>query len=474
MTSPQEGRIIVPTVHDYQPKRDPSVAELVGTSTDPEGKSWTPLIARETYRRRALLGLYGQTSFDAYATLRHDLQRYSSVIDLPSDAPVFGSGSNIDLLTWQEINRQLAERGLGDCFLHIILPHLDRRGKRLLIKAGLIQFIKDTGAIPKWFWAPESALDNETLEVLVEMGYQGVLCAPTQVRRFDRLQTDNRPTRVQLPNGKSIVLLPFEGDVSHKLAFNDKSNADRFADDHIMANFERVAAHGIITFMTDGETFGHHDKGGHLFLDYLLRCALPNRGVTVASINELPDLFQRRGYDFAGGQVEGELNENTAWSCPHGKLQRWKGPCDCTPGGEWKTAYYQLFADFHRAIRDRVTEELGPHDDVLAENFAAALYNTGIDTTPTMSLLSAEASSLATRTSCATFFPSPHTSGNMNVLDAVQTLLHLEKAGLVKPARNLRRELETRLAQIPDNTQSGKSLLETMDEMVHPRVLAVA
>jgi hypothetical protein len=526
-------RYFLPNQHLYQPPRSASHEALKDIPTDPLGIDWTERAALECYLQLLRLGVLKESSFDAYATLRHDLERIGSkqlhlyleklkrtgVIDPALQAVLMNisQNSNQDQLQvvkyhvatlsdnesqslvsienvlrtlsfqdWEtlgyesinpaiskELKEQLASHGIGDSFIHVILPHLDRRDKDLIIAAGKYQFEQDSGAIPEWFWAPESALDTDTLESLATAGYKGVLCAPHQVRRFDNQMADNRPTRVNLPSGKQIILLAFDKPVSQSFAFHDKSNADRFAHQHILSAASRVSANGVLTMMTDGETFGHHAKGGDKFLEYLLKVSLPREGVEIVSISDVIAHWQRWGYDATRSDAEGSLVENTAWSCMCGDLRRWKGGCSCTGGGEWKAAYYQLFAHFNEVVRTIVDQYLGDHDQELVTRFKEALYNQGSEySDPDLSLLSARASALAARTSCATFFGDPHTSGRINILYASQALRHLEDAGLRSEAEHLREYLHRALSQIPDPTQPGKSLFDTMQQLLEEREVA--
>lgn len=446
-------KYFVSGLHLYQPPRSASHDDLRSIPTDPVGIDWTEVITRECYNPLILNDILELASYDAYRTLRHDLDRINPAIT-------------------KELKESLASHGIGDSFIHVILPHLDRRDKDLIVSAGKNQFENETGATPKWFWAPESALDNDTLESLVAAGYEGVLCAPHQVRRFDKRSSENQPTVVVLPSGKRIVLLAFDSPVSRSFAFNDKSNADVFYYQQIAGAFSRVPPHGALTMMTDGETFGHHAKGGDQFLRYLLQETMPREGIGVMSINELQPHWQDRGYDSQKREPEGKLVENTAWSCMCGDLRRWKGGCHCTGGGEWKAPYYQLLADFNLIVRKITDQCLGDHDQELSQRFEEALYNPGLDSSnPNLSLLSARASALAARTSCATFFGDPHTSGRINILYATQALRHLEDAGLRNQPERLRMMLHERLANIPDPTQRGLSLFDSMhyllDDPVH-------
>lgn len=211
------------------------------------------------------------------------------------------------------MDQKLKTNGVADTFIHPILPDLNREDKEIVIGAGKESLLRETGIELPFIWVPETALDYETLEVLSEFGYKGVICAPEQVRSFDNRPTDSQPIRIRLDNGKIIYTIPFDRPVSSAIAFRDKSNADQFYCYFIKPTFN--GSKRMIISYTDGETFGHHWKYGDKFLDYLINVSLPEQGITPISINSL---------DLESIAVDGELYNRSAWSCPHGDLIRWR------------------------------------------------------------------------------------------------------------------------------------------------------
>jgi hypothetical protein len=87
---------------------------------------------------------------------------------------------------------------------------------------------------------------------------------------------------------------------------------------------------GLSLIATDGETFGHHNRGGEHFLHSLLLRDAPALDLQVVSLAQyLAD---------HPPQVDIEIWEMTAWSCGH-HVARWATGCECTPGdSRWKGA----------------------------------------------------------------------------------------------------------------------------------------
>ena len=430
MTHGSEKHIVIGE-HFYQPPRKGSHHRLVGIKTDPNGVNWNSVVSRESYIPQIKRGILKLASFDFYSTLRIEMEKIA-----PNEAG--------------KLEKALKERGVGDPFLHVLLPDLSYEDKYILIEAGKQFFEKQTGEEPLWFWAPETALDLETLEVLNECGYIGVICAPEQVEAHGR-EVDNHPVRIDLANGEEILLLAFDRPVSTSFAFDKKTNADEFVYQSIIPRLDRLSNHLPMVTWTDGETFGHHAAFADQFLAYLLKTSLPTAGVAVLGINELVDIWDEDDY------IDGSLRERSAWSCPHGDLVRWHGACPCDNGfhGGWKTAFMGAVMDFNEAISSFLEDIFdGDFVDELAKNFKDIFEYNGHGKDRQMSLLAAKASSLASMTSCGTFFDSPGTSGRINMLFIRQALEHLVDAGFRNQAENLLDKLIKTLSTATDPHQN--------------------
>lgn len=390
-------------LHLYQPPRHVMHEELSSISTDPNNQDWTEIIDKESYRPLITSKVSENISFDVFGTLRQDLKK-------------------IDPQIVEIMDQKLKTNGIADTFIHPILPDLSREDKEIVIGVGKDSILKDIGVELPFIWVPETALDYETLEVLSEFDYKGVVCAPEQVRSFGGESTDSQPIKINLKNGKIIYAIPFDRPVSSAIAFRDKSNADQFCQDFIRPAFN--GSKRMIISYTDGETFGHHWKYGDKFLDYLTNVSLPEQGITPVSINSL---------NLEKIAVEGELYNRSAWSCPHGDLIRWRGNCGCGQDGEWKGAFYNACEKLNEQVTKLVKEELRPnYKELVIKNFEQSFENKGIkhNKSALMMLVSAKASALTSRTSCATFFDNPSVSGKISILFGVQSIAYIKDTGI--------------------------------------------
>lgn len=448
---------VVIGLHLFQPPREATHPKLTHVKTDPFGQDWTAIITDQCYKPLAELGILGRVSFDIYGILR-DRLRY------------------LDPNTAAKVTQYLSSNGVGDPYLHALLPDLSDTDKRILIASGQRKTAQHDFQ-PKWFWAAEAALDARTLEILSEYGYQGVICAPEQ------LQTEynpynpmdhNLPTKIKLKNGAQIIALPFDRPLSGQLAFGNRTNADYFATYHFnnalrRRNFNADFA-GIprdqtpIVTWVDGETFGHHDRGGHLFLDYLTGVSLPEQQFNVIPINQIDTK--------SIAAVNGKLNDRTSWSCPHGDLIRWHGSCNCGSGNlQWKSEFYRAHHLVNGFLSQLLASELDTnYSQQVIDNFESALDTRDAPTSPLLMLIAAKISALQAVNSCGTFFDDPGTSGLINVLFAVQAIHCLRDAGLHKKALRLERVYTQAMHRVtyvgPDYIRTGNDIINDVKKQI--------
>ncbi|MDQ2870433.1 MAG: DUF3536 domain-containing protein, partial [Acidobacteriota bacterium] len=210
---------------------------------------------------------------------------------------------------------------------------------------------------------PETAVDLETLEVLAAFGIRFTILAPEQAARVrpagaaspdvewidvSGARVDpRRPYRVRLPSGGSIAVFFYDGAASHAIAFGALSAGGEALAQRLAGLAADAPGPQLLHVATDGETYGHHHRGGEVALAEafeLLEASgfarLTNYGEFLAS--HPPDW-------------ETEIVENTAWSCAHG-LGRWRDDCTCRTG--LKPDWVQVWRGPLRLALDGLREEL--------------------------------------------------------------------------------------------------------------------
>jgi hypothetical protein len=432
-------------LHFYQPPREAFHHQFAHIKTDPEGKDWTAIIEKQCYAPLIKFGLLDIVSFDINGILIEELRRRHA----PS-AEAFG---------------QFGETAVGTSYIHPLMPDLSLEDKQIVIGAGVIKHQQEFGQSPHIFWPPETAMDLATAEVLKDFGYEAFLCAPEQLRLNNGQNADNQPTRIYLPSGRTIIAIPFDRPISSSLAHEKKFNADNFAHQHILSSyFRQIGNRGDRQMVgwTDAETFGHHWPFGDHFLNHLVTVALPELGFTPISINDV-DITN---------PTDGRLIERSAWSCQHGNLKRWNEGCNCTgPDNRWKAPYYQTFEALNHQIGMLVRDQLGGNYlNKMMHQFSDGYQNPGVaydrEVTPERSLIAANVASLISRTSCATFFENPHTSGLINIVFAFVALQHLKEAGLPSAAETFEADLTHHLGKIIDPTNPKRNGLQIAESLL--------
>jgi alpha-amylase/alpha-mannosidase (GH57 family) len=339
---------------------------------------------------------------------------------------------------------------IAQVYNHMIMPLATRRDKVTQVRWGIGDFRKRFGREPEGLWLPETAVDNETLEVLAEAGIKFTILAPHQARRVRPLEggdwEDVRdrvdPGRAYLwrgPRGRALALFFYHAPISRAIAFDNLLERSEnvvawlraaFADDRHEPQLVHCA--------TDGESYGHHSRFGEM--------ALAAAAQQLEA--ETPGVLTNYGA-FLGAHPpahEVELYERTSWSCAHG-VERWRADCGCRTRSDrhqrWRAplrdaldwlagqidAGYEARASPHLkdpwAARDAYIEVvLEPSADRL-EEFFAAHQRTPLDAAAraeTRRLLEMERHRLLMYTSCGWFFD------EISALEPVQILRYAAMA----------------------------------------------
>ena len=254
---------------------------------------------------------------------------------------------------------------IAQVYNHMIMPLATQRDKVTQVRWGLYDFKHRFGRDPESIWLPETAVDEETLKVLVDEGIKFIILAPHQaeaVRSLDRMEWQDvssgridprMPYRcfLQSDGSKYIDIFFYDGAVSKDVGFGDLAfDAKLFANriEQSKAGFTGDAP--LIHTATDGETYGHHKGYGERALAYLLFVEVPKRGLRIVNYGEFLEEYPPR---FA---VRLKGGEGTSWSCEHG-VKRWKDHCGCRVGGpaEWTQHWRKPL----REAADWLSRELG-------------------------------------------------------------------------------------------------------------------
>ena len=337
--------------HFYQPPREDPLTGIIPTDESAfPYHDWNERIFNECYLPVSRAKLFlpgGESEVNGYSMLSFDigptLHRW-----IESRSP--------------ELNEKITSSGhraIAQCYNHIIMPLASLRDKRTQIIWGIRDFEYRFKRRPKGMWLPETAVDTETLEILAQEGILFTILAQRQCRAVSidgvTRQTPGGigvdvtlPYRFELPSGKSISIVFYDGGISHGIAFGGLlDNADRFYD--ALRSRARAGAGRLLAVATDGETYGHHHKFGEMALARLFKLISENKDISLPDIGEFIEQNPPSDTCF--------ITENSSWSCIHG-VERWRADCGCRTGGEpgWNQKWRAPLREVFDRLRGKIDE----------------------------------------------------------------------------------------------------------------------
>ena len=328
--------------HFYQPPRlDPFTEAMPRDPTAAPAHDWNERITADCYRPNAELGNLGAISWDVGPTLAGWLR----------------DGDRVAYQGFVDGDRGV--NGMAQPFHHIILPLASAADRRTEIRWGLRDFEYRFGRRATGVWLPETAVDHDTLRLLVEAGVRYTILAPWQVAGGPSIDT-RRPVRIDLGGGTSMVAVLYDAGLSTAVSFDPSStvDADAFVRERLMPPFAADEAGdgdevhgGMVVIATDGELYGHHQPFRERFLARLVGQTAPADRPYAT-----PSLVDAIAIADVNGSATVALRESTSWSCHHG-VARWMTACPCVPDGSWKNPLRTAFDRLAGGI-DTATEHL--------------------------------------------------------------------------------------------------------------------
>lgn len=388
--------------HFYQPPREDPWLELVPRerSAAPD-HDWNARITRQCYaplshagardagdRIHKVLNCWAWCSFDVGPTLFRWFDRHAPEI---AQAIVHADRASI------------ARTGHGNAmatpYHHVILPLLSRRDQLTEVRWGIRDFRRRFNREPEGFWLPEAAVDEVVLAVLADERVRFTVLGPEQV---DTVPANGRAARWEGAGGRSLAIFVYSGPASHQVAFGNALDDAAHWEDSLTHWKASDDTSDVVAIATDGETFGHHHKGGDQTL--------------AALIDRLAARSDARLTNFAAALAAAPAHDTvrihspSSWSCPHG-VARWERECGCRfevgTSQAWREPLRRGLVTLAHGI-DETIARLWPKE---AGDFATARDVSGADLTGSRQLpeaarvlLEASQHALAMFTSCAWFF----------------------------------------------------------------------
>lgn len=347
--------------HFYQPPRENAWLEEIEVQPSAHPyHDWNERVTEECYTSNThsrilndqeriidIVNNYSRISFNFGPTLlswmeEHTPTTYEAILEADKESMQIFNGHG---------------SALAQVYNHLIMPLANRRDKETQIKWGLFDFERRFGRPAKGIWLAETAVDLETLDLLVENGIEFTVLAPSQAKRFRKKGEgiwnegvdSNLHYECKLPSGKSITLFFYNGERSQGVAFKGLlRDGKAFAED-LISGFRDNLPHQLVHIATDGESYGHHHKNGDMALAYCLRYIETHDLARITNYTEYLSLFKP--------EHEIEIHENSSWSCAHG-VERWRSDCGCHTGGEpgWNQKWRRPLREALDNLRTKLIE----------------------------------------------------------------------------------------------------------------------
>ena len=348
-------RSVVIHAHFYQPPREEPWLEFVERQPDAAPyHDWNHKIEQECYRavvaaripganRRVarIVNTLESISYNVGSTLAEWLER---------EAPDTWAA----MLSADRVSRM--RRGHGNAiampYHHIILPLASRRDKQTEIRWGLADFRRRFGRESAGIWLPETALDEETLDVVAEAGLRFTIVAPHQVKEPPPA---GLPGKYLTTSGRTLALFVYDGPLSHDVAFGPLiSDAERWSAELQERPLEDSGPM-LLSIATDGETYGHHHRFGEMAL-----------AATLDRVSKNPEVRIENFAAFLArhpAEHPVELVSPSSWSCVHG-IERWRSNCGCRTRAdytqEWRAPLRQALDALAAELHSRFEAEGTP------------------------------------------------------------------------------------------------------------------
>lgn len=251
---------------------------------------------------------------------------------------------------------------LAQPYNHMIMPLSNPRDKYTQIFWGVKDFEHRFERQPEGMWLPETAVNRETLDVLVELGIQFTILSPYQAEKVRAVgETEWQDVRngtidptmpyiQRLASGRSIVIFFYDGPLSRAVAFERLlKNGESFAE-RLLSGYSDDRQHPqLVNIATDGESYGHHHRFGDMALAYALNYIETNG---LARLTNYGEFLANHPPSH-----EVEILDNTSWSCAHG-IERWRSDCGCNSGQnhKWNQAWREPLRNALDWLRDELEQ----------------------------------------------------------------------------------------------------------------------
>jgi len=259
---------------------------------------------------------------------------------------------------------------IAQVYNHVIMPLADKKRKEIQVKWAIKDFKRHFDRDPEGMWLAETAIDIETVKVLIDNNIKFTILSPYQALKFREIGSQmwndvsqgtispSRPYRIfdYDKNGKRIEdryldVFFFDRILSPAVSFEHLMRDSQVFLDRIVQAGEHIGNEEIVNISTDGETFGHHEPFANMCLTALSKKLKDseyewvNYSWYLAKYPPKDEVILKKG------------DYGTAWSCSHG-VGRWYRDCGCTTDSpdywnqKWRTPLRDAFNHLQKKADD--------------------------------------------------------------------------------------------------------------------------
>ena len=245
---------------------------------------------------------------------------------------------------------------IAQVYNHIIMPLANQNDKITQVIWGLKDFQKRFNRNAEGIWLAETAVDAQTLEVLIDCGVKFTILSPHQAKCINKIGEHNwqdvswgtiDPSQAYryfvegTDKQKYIDLFFYDGSISKSVAFDNLLQDGKKFSYRLNEGYVESRNHTqLVNIATDGESYGHHTKFGDMALAYVLRVGAKNLGFKITNYAQFLEIFPPN--------YEVDIKPVSSWSCAHG-VGRWMDDCGCSTGAQphwnqkWRKPLRQAF-----------------------------------------------------------------------------------------------------------------------------------
>ncbi len=350
--------------HFYQPPREnPWLEAIEQQDSALPAHDWNERINNECYNPNSVSKIVDSQNQILNVVNNYEYMSYNFGPTLLSWLEEFAPMTYERIIKADITSRKLHNghgNAIAQVYNHIIMPLANERDKQTQVKWGKKDFEYRFGREPEGMWLAETAVDDDTLRVLVENGIKFTILSPYQAQRIRKDGEENwqdvswgniDPARsyryyIKSAPGKFIDLFFYDGAISKSVAFDELlKDGNKFINrlnDGIstLRNYPQ-----LINIATDGESYGHHTKFGDMALAYVMKLKVKDAGFIVTNYGEYLEKYR--------SNWEVDLKPVSSWSCFHG-VGRWSDDCGCSTGGHpgWNQKWRKPLREALDYLRD--------------------------------------------------------------------------------------------------------------------------